>query len=91
MYIGEKCLNTTPLRQTHISVKMPRYKKRTYEELKEHYEIEKELAEGLRNSTKEQRRKLYSSVYDELFERVPQHPQLTRKVDAEAIGIAEQL
>lgn len=71
-YIQICSLITALLKQGHMLVKIPRYEKRTYEELKEHYEIEKELAEGLRNSTKEQRRKLYSSVYDELFERI--HP-----------------
>ena len=71
-----------------MSVKTPKHEKRSYEQLKEHYEIEKELASRLRNSTKEQRRKLYSSVYNELFERVPHHPQLTRKVDAKAAAVA---
>jgi len=57
---------------------------RTQEQLRNHYEIEKELAARLRNTTKEERRQLYSIVYDELFTRVPLHPQLTRKADPEA-------
>ncbi len=71
-----------------MSVKIPKHEKRTYEQLKEHYEVEKELAEKLRNSTKKQRRELYSSVYDELYERVPYHPQLIRRVDARATAVA---
>ncbi len=56
---------------------------RTPQQLQEHYDIEKELADRLRHSTKEQRRTLYSSVYDEIFRRVPHHPQLIRKQDAQ--------
>jgi SAM-dependent methyltransferase len=51
-------------------------------ELKEHYEIEKELASKLRDASKEQRRALYTSLYDELYRRVPHHPQLLRKKSA---------
>jgi hypothetical protein len=52
---------------------------RTPEQLREHYEIEKELADRLRNASKGERGQLYSAVYDELFRRVPHHPQLTQK------------
>ena len=54
-------------------------------QIKEHYEIEKELAFKLRNSTKEERRYLYASLYDEMYRRTPLHPQLTRKKDATEI------
>jgi SAM-dependent methyltransferase len=50
---------------------------RTPARLAAHYEIERELADRLRNSTPEKRAELYSAVYDELFARVPDHPQLT--------------
>jgi SAM-dependent methyltransferase len=50
----------------------------------EHYRVERELADRLRNAGREERRGLYAQLYDELFRRVPDHPQLTRKVDAEA-------
>lgn len=52
---------------------------RSPEQLREHYEIEKKLADKLKQSTKEERVSLYSSLYDELFKRVPHHPQLVRK------------
>src|SRR3990172_3410322 len=57
---------------------------RTPEQIREHYEIEKGLADRLRRAGKEERRTLYTTVYDELFRRVPHHQQLTRKVDAAA-------
>jgi SAM-dependent methyltransferase len=50
---------------------------RTAEELRQHYEIEKELSNRLRVSSRDERAAMYSQVYDELFRRVPKHPQLT--------------
>ena len=44
-----------------------------------HYVIEKQLAQRLRSASKEERRRLYSAVYDELFRSIPDHPQLLRK------------
>ncbi len=61
--------------RTQISKNNPR----TEEQLREHYEIEKELAAKLLNASKEERQTLYSAVYEELFRRVPLHPQLTKK------------
>jgi SAM-dependent methyltransferase len=52
---------------------------RTSEELRQHYEIEKELANRLRNSRRGERTTMYAQVYDELFRRVPKHPQWTRQ------------
>ena len=52
---------------------------RTAQQLREHYEIEKQLAAKLRIASRQERRHLYAAVYDELYQRVPHHPQLTRK------------
>lgn len=52
---------------------------RTEDQLRQHYEVEKELADQLRKASKEERRSLYASLYDEMYRRVPLHPQLTRK------------
>lgn len=60
-------------------IKRPQGEQRTPEELHEHYEIEKELANRLRRASKQERLNLYSVVYDELYKRVLHHPQLTRK------------
>jgi SAM-dependent methyltransferase len=51
---------------------------RTMEQRFEHYKVEKELAYKLRIASREERRSLYASVYDELYQRVPHHTQLTR-------------
>ena len=61
--------------------KIPKGEVRTIEQLIEHYDLEKELAGRLKNSTKEERKKLYPILYDELFEKIPHHPQLKRKAD----------
>lgn len=57
--------------------------RRAPEQVRMHYEVEKELAARLRNASKQERRSLYSSLYDELFRRIPHHPQLTRKFSPE--------
>jgi len=54
---------------------------RTAEQVREHYEIEKDLATRLRQSAPEDRLGLYTTVYDELFRRVAHHPILQRKGD----------
>lgn len=51
----------------------------TPQQLREFYETEKALATRLRNATRPERRKLYQTVYNELYARVPFHPMLTRK------------
>jgi SAM-dependent methyltransferase len=53
---------------------------RTPEQIREHYEIEVELANKLRSASKQERYYLYSDLYNELYRRVPLHPQLTRKI-----------
>ena len=42
-----------------------------------------ELANRLRNASRQERRHLYASLYDEMYRRVPLHPQLTRKSSPE--------
>ncbi|MEA2375719.1 MAG: hypothetical protein QOD53_2182 [Thermoleophilaceae bacterium] len=57
---------------------------RSDERLHAHYEVERELADRLRFSSRDERTKLYREVYDELFQRVPDHPQLTAPADPAA-------
>lgn len=56
---------------------------RSLERLRHHYEVEKELAGRLRQSTREERVSLFATLYGELFDRVPDHPRLTRRVTPE--------
>jgi SAM-dependent methyltransferase len=45
--------------------------------------VERELADRLRSAGREERTRLYGAVYDELFRRVPDHPQLVRRASAD--------
>lgn len=56
---------------------------RTLEQRRHHYEVEKEIADRLRNSSREERMELMKTMYDELFARVPNHPRLTARQDFE--------
>ena len=56
---------------------------RTLAQIREQYEIEKELANKLRHAPRDQRKGLYTAVYDELFRRIPHHLQLTAKINSE--------
>lgn len=75
--------------------KKPAGDDRPEQQRKEHYEIEVELADRLRNSSAHERRSLglYTTVYDELFRRVPRHQQLAQKSSPEdtAKAVAWQL
>lgn len=66
---------------------------RTEERLRAHYEVERELADRLRNASREERSRLYGEVYDELFRRVPDHPQLLKRSDpaTRAADVARQV
>jgi len=58
------------------------------DELLEHYRVEKELADILRNAPREERGRLYPALYDELYRRLPGHSQLRRKSSPESAGRA---
>ena len=58
-------------------------KQRTLSEIRQHYEIEKQIAKKLRESSPQERKTLYTSAYDELLQKVTNHPCLTSKNSAE--------
>jgi SAM-dependent methyltransferase len=68
-------------------------KLRSNADIESHYRVEIELAERLRSAPRDERLGLYGAVYDELFRRVPTHPQLTRKVTAaeQRAGVADRI
>jgi SAM-dependent methyltransferase len=58
---------------------------RTYAQLRNHYEVEKALAVRLKNTeSRQERQRLYSCMYGELFARVPDHPRLKVRDNPEA-------
>jgi SAM-dependent methyltransferase len=52
---------------------------RSLDQRRRHFEVERELAQRLLHSTREQRTRLFQSLYEELFRRVPDHPRLNRR------------
>lgn len=56
---------------------------RSPDRIRHHYEVERELAKRLRDSTRSERTGLFKELYTELFERVPDHPRLTRRQSEE--------
>jgi SAM-dependent methyltransferase len=58
---------------------------RSKEQVLEHYQVEKELARKLREASREERRGLYTEVYDELLKRVRHHPLLHARRTPEEI------
>jgi SAM-dependent methyltransferase len=50
---------------------------RTYDQILNHYRVEKEIADRLKAADRAGRSRIYTGMYDELFARVPDHPRLT--------------
>ena len=71
--------------QFKIIEQPPADENRTPAQLRKDYLVERGLADRLRSATKSDRQRLYSTVYDELFRQVPDHPQLTRKANPAAM------
>src|SRR5688572_2072735 len=63
-----------------LPAQLARKTSRSAADIEHHYRVEIELAGRLRTAPRAERLGLYGAVYDELFRRVPAHPQLTRKV-----------
>ena len=56
---------------------------RTYDQILNHYKVEKAIAERIKKSNREERKQIYASMYEELFQKVPDHSRLTRRKDEE--------
>jgi hypothetical protein len=63
----------------------PRDQKLPHGALQKHYLVDRELADRLRTAPPGERQGLYRTVYNELFLRVPEHGQNSRKEDAAAL------
>ena len=56
---------------------------RSAESLRNHYDVERAIAARLRTAPRAERSRIYRTMYDELFARVPDHPRLLRRDDPE--------
>ena len=66
-----------------LRINIPKHEKRSIEQIRDHYEVEKRLAKKLMNSQKSERKYLYHDLYNELFTRVPHHSRWTRQSSPE--------
>ena len=64
---------------------------RSFEEIRTHYEIERELSDRLRRSTRDERRLLYRELYDEAYRRIPRHPTLKSDPGRRASSVRNQM
>ncbi len=80
----------TKLKPDHVAIQRRRKDTRPPERLIAHYELERRLADRLRAASRDERSRLYTEVYSELFNSLPDHPQKTA-VDSRADRIAKQV
>jgi SAM-dependent methyltransferase len=71
-------------------LKRPLPPDRNYEQVLKHYLVEKAIADRLKRSTPQQRKLIFESMYDELFEKVPDHPRLVRSHDHALTALASK-
>ncbi len=64
-----------------LRMKLP--PERTFEQVKNHFEVERAIADSLKRASKEERKKIYKTMYDELFAKVPDHPRLQARQNPE--------
>lgn len=63
---------------------------RTFEQIRNHYEVEKAIATRLKRATREERKIIYQTMYDELFKQVPDHSRLKRRENPKMTAIVNQ-
>lgn len=56
---------------------------RTPDQLRRHFDVERELADRYRAANREERLAMASALYEELFRRVPRHSRVTRREEEE--------
>lgn len=73
-----------------MDLKRPLPHNRSYEQIKNHYLVEKSIAERLKKSNREERKLIFASMYQELFSKVPDHPRLSRRQSSELTSEANK-
>ncbi len=66
---------TEPIKANWREIAMASREDRSVARLSAHYEIERELVERFARADRAERSALYATVYDELYARLPDHPQ----------------
>jgi len=63
---------------------------RTSEQLRNHYEVERSIADKLKKADRDERKRIYETMYDDLFRMVPDHPRLTQRKSAKLSAVANR-
>jgi len=64
-----------------VRLRRPLPPNRSFEQIKNHYLVEKAIAERLKHANRGNRKLIYATMYNDLFSQVPDHPRLTRRED----------
>jgi len=73
-----------------MNLKKPLPPGRSFEQVKNHYLVEKAIAERLKKSNREERTLILANMYEELFSKVPDHPRLTRRQSSQLTSSANK-
>jgi hypothetical protein len=73
-----------------MNLKMRLPANRSFEQIMNHYLVEKSIANRLKESNHEERKLIYNTMYEELFNKVPDHPRLTQRNSEELSERANQ-
>jgi SAM-dependent methyltransferase len=79
------------LRPDYMETKKRRDDGRSSDRLRAHYVLERQLAKRLLESSASERARVYTEVYSELFQSLPDHPQHTVETGNAAEEIADDL
>jgi SAM-dependent methyltransferase len=71
-------------------LKAPLEAGRTLEGAWNHYQVESAIARRLMQADREERKRIFATMYDELFAAVPDHPRLTRREDPSRTAAANR-
>ena len=71
-----------------LKAKLP--ENRTYDQVLNHYIVEKAIADKLKKAGREDRKIIYATMYDELFEKVPDHPRLMQRDKDRTHGLSHE-
>jgi SAM-dependent methyltransferase len=71
--------------ETNLKKRIP--PNRTFEQLRNHYQVEKAIATRLKSANREERQVIYKQMYEELYSQVPDHPRLQRSNDRNSAKI----
>jgi 2-polyprenyl-3-methyl-5-hydroxy-6-metoxy-1,4-benzoquinol methylase len=61
-----------------------------YQDVYQHYVTEKNIAKKLKESRREERSRIYSTMYDELFKLVPKHSRIIKRDSPELVAKANK-